>query len=642
MSGIAGIVRFDGGPIELGMIEKMTAAMAYRGPDGINHWVRGSVALGQCMLRTTPESREETQPLANEDEGLVLVMDGRVDNWLDLRRELIEHGAVLRTRSDAELVLRAYEVWGEACVNRIIGECVFLVWDARLRILFGGRDAAGTRHFYYHEGKGWFSFASEIKGLLELSHIEQRLNESRLVDYLVEDFDREDEIGTFYQGVVRLPAGHAMRVGIGGVKTWRWWNPGELERASYSSLDECAEAFREQLEIAVKCRLRNIGPICAELSGGLDSSAIVAVIGNAYRTDFGEPLRTFSLIRSDRENCPDWRSVRHMLNDKWLSPTVITSDLPVDVCRAFLDAIPTADEPFAFPVCLPLFVVYSAAHASGCRVILEGMAGDLLFYAYDRSLDAVRRAKLYTWLPAVLTAAKRHRLAGARRLLARRLLAAIAPDWLRAAYRNLRDRKAAPRGLDQQLLRPYQFESLAQRYAQRYRNQARLRSASDQALHAQVFTSGYLSFAHELSGEMALSRGLEPRSPYSDRRMIELAIRMPVEAKLCATWYKHLLRIGMRGMLPEAVRWRSEVGFHPGWAFYRSLMEKTVAPSESATKDVVENSMVGRWVDIEAYNRMSRVSPPEELNATFRVFVLSEWLKLHQALVPHVSPGESD
>jgi len=114
MSGIAGIIHFDGAPVEPDQVESMTAAIAHRGPDGINHWVKGSVALGQCMLCTTPESLEETQPLTNEDESLVLVMDGRVDNWEELRRHLLGRGAVLRTRADAELVLRAYEIWGEA------------------------------------------------------------------------------------------------------------------------------------------------------------------------------------------------------------------------------------------------------------------------------------------------------------------------------------------------------------------------------------------------------------------------------------------------------------------------------------------------------------------------------------------------
>ncbi len=147
MSGIAGIIHFDGKPVEPGLIEKMTSAMAHRGPDGINHWVKGSVALGQCMLRTTPESLEEHQPLTNEDESLVLVMDGRVDNWEELRRELLGRGAVLRNRSDAELVLRAYEVWGEECPDRIIGEFVFFIWDARQRRLFGAQGCRGNTTF---------------------------------------------------------------------------------------------------------------------------------------------------------------------------------------------------------------------------------------------------------------------------------------------------------------------------------------------------------------------------------------------------------------------------------------------------------------------------------------------------------------
>jgi asparagine synthase (glutamine-hydrolysing) len=634
MSGIAGIFRFDGKLVERAAIEKMTAAMVPRGPDGIDHWVSGSVGLGQCMLRTTPESLEESQPLANDDQSLVLVMDGRVDNWLDLRRELRERGVVLRDRSDAELVLRAYELWGELCVDRIIGECVFFVWDARRQTLFGSRDPAGTRHFYYHEGEGWFGFASEIKGLLALG-VGQKLNESRLVDYLVQEFDRDDQIGTFYRDIVRLPAGNAIRVVANGVQIWRWWNPSELEPASYRSLDSCAEAFREQLEIAVKCRLRAIRPMAAQLSGGLDSSSIVAVIGKVGQTELGQALRTFTLIRSDRENCPDWRSVRHMLNEEWLSPTVITSELHEDIRRAFLDAIPAADEPFAFPVGLPLFIVCSAARAAGCGAIMDGMAGDLLFYGFARSLDAIRRAKLYRWLPAVLTAAERHGFRGARRRMARSLLAAIAPDWFRGAYRSLLDKVVPPSGLDQQLLlqdwsRRALAPKRAQKRAQRNRDRAGLKSASDQAVHARVFTSGLLSFAHERKAEIALSHGIEPRSPYSDRRMIEFAIRMPVEAKLCAFWYKNLLRKGMVDTLPEAVRWRTETEGHPGWAFYQSLTEQCV-PLDGKTYELTEQLM--QRVDFRTYRKIAQAKDHEQRYAAFRILVLSEWLKGHEAML---------
>ena len=347
MSGIAGIIRFDGAPVEPGLVEKMTSAMPYRGPDGLNHWVKGPVALGQCLLRTTPESLEETQPLTNGDESLVLVMDGRVDNREDLRRELLGRGAVLRTRADAELVLRAYEIWGETCPDRIIGEYVFFVWDARQRRLFGARDAAGTRHFFYHSGNGWFAFASEIKGLLATGLIEPRLNESRLLDYIVVEFDRDDQVGTFYQDIHRLPAGHAMTVTARGANVWRCWNPGDLPVLHFSSLDDCAEGFLEQFRTAVKCRLRSSGPVGAMLSGGLDSSSIVGLISKEFRAELQQPLKTFSLIREDRENCPDWESIQAMLKDDWIDPAIITSARAGEIAQSYLENIRTADEPFA-------------------------------------------------------------------------------------------------------------------------------------------------------------------------------------------------------------------------------------------------------------------------------------------------------
>jgi len=135
MSGIAGIICFDGAPVEVGLVEKMTASMPYRGPDGIYHWVKGSVALGQCMLYTTPESLEEIQPLTNEDESLVLVMDGRVDNWEELRKELLGRGVVLRNISDAELVMRSYETWGEDCLTHIDGDFALVICDEGILML---------------------------------------------------------------------------------------------------------------------------------------------------------------------------------------------------------------------------------------------------------------------------------------------------------------------------------------------------------------------------------------------------------------------------------------------------------------------------------------------------------------------------
>ena len=208
MSGIAGIIHFDGKPVETGQVEAMTAAMVYRGPDGIHHWRRGNVALGQCMLRTTPESLEETQPLTNEDSSLVLVMDGRVDNWEELRRELLGKRAVLRTRADAELVLRAYEVWGRDCLSHIEGDFALVIWDARRQQAFCARDRVGNKPFNYHWNGTTLVFSSELHPILALPWVPEVLNQGMLAEYLATEWISLDE--TLWQEVLRLKPSHCM------------------------------------------------------------------------------------------------------------------------------------------------------------------------------------------------------------------------------------------------------------------------------------------------------------------------------------------------------------------------------------------------------------------------------------------------
>jgi len=638
MSGIAGIIRFDGAPVEVGLVEKMTSATHYRGPDGIHHWVKGSVAMGQCMLHTTPESLDEKQPLTNEDESLVLVMDGRVDNWEELRKELLGRGVVLRNRSDAELVMRSYETWGEDCLRKIIGEYVFFIWDNRQRRLLGVRDAVGTRHFYYYAGKGWFAFSSEIKGLLELEHIDKRLNESRLLDYLVVQYDRDDEIGTFYKGIYRLPAGHAMSVSQEGIKTWRYWNPENLPTNHFSSLDECAEAFLEQLRVAVSCRLRSIGPVGAMLSGGLDSSSIVGLICKEFRDSLHQPLKTFSLIREDRENCPDWKSIQEMLKSDWIEPIIITSANAEHGCQSYIDNIQNLNEPFSLSEGFTDSLVYESARKNDCRVVLDGMAGDMLFYDAGRSIDVIISQKMFSKIPDLLGAYRRHDIENGLQQVLWNILRMVSPKKLRTIYQKLH-MKYKMAGITAEMVPGDNFNFLHQEIAKQllksknslYREKKlQLNSSNDQSIHAQFFTSGMLSFAHEVNGQIALSKGVEPRSPFSDRRMIEFAIQMPVEAKLFSPWYKHVLRQSMEGILPEAVCWRREIGGHPGWKFHQQFIHKMaqIAPDIWNREHII--STLDGWIDRSKFVRLwNEYDTSGDYCAGFNLFtlaILSQWM----------------
>jgi len=632
MSGIAGIIHFDGKPVEPGQIEKMTAAMAHRGPDGTHHWVRGSVALGQCMLRTTPESLEEQQPLGNEDESLVLVMDGRVDNFEELGKELTRKGSALRNRSDAELVLRAYEAWGAECPSRIIGEFVFFIWDSRARRLFGARDPAGTRQFYYFGDEKWFSFSSEIKGLLQNHNVKPKLNESRLLDYLVRDFDRDDVVGTFYERINRLPAGHAISVSSDKINIWRYWDPSDLPPLQFSSLMECQEAFLEQLLAVVKCRLRSISPVGAMLSGGIDSSSIVGLISGKLRSELGSSLHTFSLIRNDRENCPDWRSISEILaKDDWLKSTLIESSVVDDKWRDTIKKISDSDEPFAFSHGLPYSYLFDVTRENGCKVLLDGIAGDLLFYGPYRSMDSAIDQKSYNLIPGIIRAFCKNKMyyqwifsifikAGVR----------VSPDALKAIARKARDVRALKTG-DLGFLRP----EISHRYLAKKRASGLSKSGSypsnDRARHATYFTSGLLSFAHEVYGQEASLRGVELRSPYADRRMIEFAIRMPLEAKLSINWYKYLFRGAMEGVLSDGVRWRRDMGGHPGWRFYDRLMTVTRASAPEFWDEVRIEGELGRWLEGSSLRREFReLSESTGFIRRYRLFgfaILARWLQ---------------
>ncbi len=281
MSGIAGIIHFDGRPVEPGLIEGMTSAMGYRGPDGIAHWRDGSVALGQCMLRTTPESLEETQPLANEDASLVLVMDGRVDNWEELRRELLARGAVLRDRSDAELVLRAFESWGPDCLEHIDGDFALAIWNARTRELFCARDRIGNKPFYYHWNGRSFAFASDLHPILALPWVEHAPNEGMIADFLAAEWHARDE--TVWESIRRLVQAHRMTVNGASLRTECYWQPDLWQTLPLRTDRDYIEHYRELLFDTVRRMSRTHRPLAFEVSGGLDSSAVIGVAEHLRR-----------------------------------------------------------------------------------------------------------------------------------------------------------------------------------------------------------------------------------------------------------------------------------------------------------------------------------------------------------------------
>src|SRR3989454_9825112 len=272
----------------------MLARLAHRGPDGAGVWSGGAVGLGHRLLHTTPESLREHLPLASGDGTLVLTADARIDN----RGELLAALGRGVEATDAELILAAYERWGERCPEHLLGDFAFVIWDARRATLFCARDHFGVKPFYYYHAPGrLFCFASEIKGLLALAEVPRRLNETRVADYLVPLL--EDKVITFYQDILRLPPAHRMTVTRQGVRIEQYWALDPEREIRMKSDADYAAAFREIFTEAVRCRLRSAFPVGSMLSGGLDSSSIVCVARQLLAQDGGETLHTFSPVFDD-------------------------------------------------------------------------------------------------------------------------------------------------------------------------------------------------------------------------------------------------------------------------------------------------------------------------------------------------------
>jgi len=194
MSGIAGLLRTDGGPVGRHEAERMITALAHRGPDGVGTWNAGPAALAHAALWTTPQARRARQPLV-DDAGYVITADARLDNRRDLLAELGPTDRAPGAVSDAELILRAYVRWGEDCAPKLIGDFAFAIWDISRRRLFCARDHIGVKPFYYHATPTLFLFASEIKALLTSPAVPYRLDPQRVADHLAGFFD--DRVSTF-------------------------------------------------------------------------------------------------------------------------------------------------------------------------------------------------------------------------------------------------------------------------------------------------------------------------------------------------------------------------------------------------------------------------------------------------------------
>jgi asparagine synthase (glutamine-hydrolysing) len=554
LSGIAGIIRFDGVPVGPDLVERMTDAMRFRGPDGIRHRVEGSVALGQCMLRTTPESLEEIQPLANEDGSLALVLDGRVDNRLGLRHELEVLGATLRDRSDAELVLRSYETWGRGFLSRIEGDFALVVWDGQARTVICARDRMGNRPLHYHWQPGVLSFASDLCALLALPWVGRDVNEGFLAEVLADEWHSRDE--TLWTGIHRLVAAHRMVVGAGGTQVERYWEPDLRAALRFTRESDVVDLYRETLAEEVRRCARSQAPVAFEVSGGLDSSALFCLAahledtegplspglqGYTLRIDDGSPADELEYARAAG------RFVGRPLHE--VPPSRMPPEWFSERAAAFRD----------FPGYLngTMFLdLKLLARSNGCRVVVTGEGGDQ-WLGGERTYYA-ETLRAGDWLRFLRLLALDARSRGGRQALSWALRQGLFPllprsvaDVLRRA--GTRFRRRAVGGGRCPWLTP-RMNRLLESRRERARGALPPRPARvGQGRQLEVLNDPFGDHVMEVNERLNASLGLEGRNPFLSPAVVQLAFSVPEWMRRRGERNKHLHVSALDGLLPRLV-----------------------------------------------------------------------------------------
>ncbi len=541
MCGIAGVLRFDGSTVPPGIIEGMVSTLRHRGPDGEGVWMAPGDRLGfghtrLAIIDLTPAS---DQPILDEAAGLSLIFNGEIYNYIELRTELKALGHEFRSEGDGEVILRAYDEWGTGCLERLNGMFAIALWDARHQRLLLARDRFGEKPLFLARSRRGLLFASEMKAILAVRPELRRPNNRALYRYLARgDLDLDQE--TFFEGIEALPPAHYLVVDEEGCGTARrYWKATSADVPA--SPRRAAEGFRELLFDSIRLRLRSDVPVGSSLSGGLDSSSIVAAIDAQKANQFLQQKTFSARFRSeDHDEGPFIATVTDHLEadaqEVWIEPE--------GVAREFAEMQWHQEEPIAGASPYAQWCVMRLARDHGTTVLLDGQGADEMLAGYDQAHGIfwshwLRTGRIDRLVRELAAYGRRYRGLGHPA----RFAAYYALPW--TVRDTLVERYYRANGLvSPELHREFAPSRVGtyEPFPDRLRNEL-VRWQSTTQLPE------FLRYADRNS----MAFGREVRLPFLDHRLIEYAFGLKPEWLLDRAVTKVSLRRAMRGIVPDPI-----------------------------------------------------------------------------------------
>ncbi len=601
MCGIAGIFHGETPkPIDPARIERMCDALEHRGPDGSGVWTAPGIGLGHRRLSII-DLEGSPQPMASKDGRAVISFNGEIYNYRQLRRELEQQGANFRTNGDTEVILAAWQRWGVDCLKRLDGMFTFAIYDLDQRSLFIARDRLGVKPLFLSRlSDGSLAFASELKGLLAHPLLRRRLNPQALDDYLAWGY--VPDTTSILAGVEKLPAGHFMLLEHGKPLSppKQWWDISFAERAKGSEADLSAQLVHLMRE-AVQSRMVADVPLGAFLSGGVDSSSVVALMSETS----AEPVRTCS-IGFDVEAL-DETSYAQKIADKF-STNHSARTVGQDDFGAIEALAGMFDEPFADASALPTWRVCQLAREQ-VTVALSGDGADEAFAGYRRQVFHHHEERLRSILPAGL----RQPLFGGLGRIWPKADWAPRPLRAKATLLSLADsgEEGYARGLS--VNTPDQRSAL---YSAGFVSNLQGHRAEDTLIalmrgapaRSGLDRAQYADLKFWLPGDIltkvdrtSMAVSLEAREPLLDHRLIEFAARLPEKMRVRGSTGKYLLKKCMERYLPSDILYRQKQGF------VTPIAQWLRGPLAGEARAIATSSQVAQsgWFDKDRLSRLA-------------------------------------
>jgi asparagine synthase (glutamine-hydrolysing) len=575
MCGIAGVLEFGRDKrVDTTALRAMCHVMAHRGPDDDGFYTDGCAGIGMRRLSIV-DLKTGHQPISNEDGSLWIVFNGEIYNHRALREQMIERGHQYRTNSDTETIVHLFEEYGEGCVEHLRGMFAFAIWNRNTKTLFIARDRLGIKPLYYKLTPERLLFGSEIKVLLAHGGIRPEFNQAALPEYLAFGYVSSEQ--TFYSGITKLPPGHTMTIGLDGHPAIRqYWDldASKVHESGVGSHDEdyYVRSYRELLEGAVESHLMSDVPLGVFLSGGVDSSAVAALMTKIRR----EPVETFSVGYGEQNysELPFARAVADHIKSKHHEVLVSEDD--------FFGALPHLiwheDEPMVWPSSVSLYFVARLARER-VVVVLTGEGADETLAGYTRYAFTLKNAAMdrayRSVVPGFLRRALRNSVAtssllGAtlRRKLEHTFVGKDGEAWDSFYFDNF---FSAFSGAEQERLLTREF---AQRFApsSAYTNVLAYWEHSAQQggdmLQRLLYTDikTYLVELLMKQDNMSMAASIESRVPFLDHVLVEFATRIPREVQLQGLTGKRILKKAMEDLLPHEILYRPKLGFPTPWS----------------------------------------------------------------------------